>query len=147
MSGALASAKLHRIKAAHRRRRRSTAGRFVQRYYDPTISRFLSVDPVTAYDNGDMRFFNRYAYVFNNPYKFTDPDGRSGRDRDGSRFAELTNTILELAGLRSRESAEGIRASLTDGKLGRRQKQIARDAHKGRMTELLNQNARLEGRL
>jgi hypothetical protein len=25
---------------------------------------------------GDMRFFNRYAYAANNPYKFTDPDGR-----------------------------------------------------------------------
>lgn len=47
-----------------------------QRYYDPAIGRFLSVDPVTAYDNGDMRFFNRYAYANNNPYKFSDPDGR-----------------------------------------------------------------------
>ena len=47
-----------------------------QRYYDPLIPRFLSVDPVTAYDSGDMRLFNRYAYAFNNPYKFTDPDGR-----------------------------------------------------------------------
>lgn len=47
-----------------------------QRYYDPLCGCFLSVDPVTAYDNGDMRFFNRYAYAFNNPYSFTDPDGR-----------------------------------------------------------------------
>jgi RHS repeat-associated protein len=47
-----------------------------QRYYDPICGCFLSVDPVTAYSNGDMRFFNRYAYAFNNPYKFTDPDGR-----------------------------------------------------------------------
>lgn len=46
-----------------------------QRYYDP-MGVFLSVDPVTAYDNGDMRHFNRYAYAYNNPYKFTDPDGR-----------------------------------------------------------------------
>lgn len=46
-----------------------------QRYYDPSIARFLSVDPVTAY-GGDMRHFNRYAYAFNNPYKFYDPDGR-----------------------------------------------------------------------
>jgi len=47
-----------------------------QRYYDPAVGRLLSVDPVTALDNGDMRHFNRYAYAHNNPYKFTDPDGR-----------------------------------------------------------------------
>jgi RHS repeat-associated protein len=51
-----------------------------QRYCDPTIGRCLSVDPVTAYDSGDMRFFNRYAYAFNNPYRFTDPDGRKPDD-------------------------------------------------------------------
>nr|WP_255703472.1 RHS repeat-associated core domain-containing protein [Lysobacter sp. GX 14042] len=48
-----------------------------QRYYDPGIGRFLSVDPVTALDSGDMRLFNRYAYAFNNPYTFIDPDGRA----------------------------------------------------------------------
>jgi RHS repeat-associated protein len=46
-----------------------------QRYYDPQIGQFLSVDPVTAY--GDpVGSFNRYWYANNNPYKFTDPDGR-----------------------------------------------------------------------
>jgi RHS repeat-associated protein len=49
-----------------------------QRYYDPQIGRFLSVDPVTAY-GGDPRHFNRYPYAFNNPYRFTDPDGRRSR--------------------------------------------------------------------
>ncbi|MDH5821904.1 RHS repeat-associated core domain-containing protein [Luteimonas sp. RD2P54] len=47
-----------------------------QRYYDPALGVLLSVDPVTAYDTGDMRLFSRYAYAANNPYKFTDPDGR-----------------------------------------------------------------------
>ena len=47
-----------------------------QRYYDPVIGRFLSVDPVTAYGSGNWRLFNRYAYAYNNPYRFTDPDGR-----------------------------------------------------------------------
>jgi len=47
-----------------------------QRYYDPAIGRLLSIDPVTALDDGDMRHFNRYAYAYNNPYLFTDPDGR-----------------------------------------------------------------------
>lgn len=64
----------HRIKASHRRRRKVTAGRFVQRYYDPILGRFLSVDPVEAKDNGAS--FNRYDYANNNPYRFTDPDGR-----------------------------------------------------------------------
>lgn len=46
-----------------------------QRYYDPQIGRFLSVDPVTAYSS-PVGAFNRYWYANNNPYKFTDPDGR-----------------------------------------------------------------------
>ncbi len=47
-----------------------------QRYYDQSIGRFLSIDPVaTNTDNGWN--FNRYNYAANNPYKFTDPDGRS----------------------------------------------------------------------
>ncbi|WP_242166346.1 RHS repeat-associated core domain-containing protein [Lysobacter sp. M15] len=45
-----------------------------QRYYDPGIGRFLSVDPVVVRVIGDN--FNRYWYANNNPYKFTDPDGR-----------------------------------------------------------------------
>ncbi|MCC4596064.1 RHS domain-containing protein [Xanthomonas campestris pv. phormiicola] len=47
-----------------------------QRYYDPAIGVMLSVDPVTAYESNDLRNFNRYSYGNNNPYKFTDPDGR-----------------------------------------------------------------------
>lgn len=46
-----------------------------QRYYDPAIGRFLSVDPVTA-SSGTGANFNRYWYANNNPYRFTDPDGR-----------------------------------------------------------------------
>ena len=46
-----------------------------QRYYDPTVGRFLSVDPVTA-DSDPVGMFNRYRYAHSNPYGFTDPDGR-----------------------------------------------------------------------
>ena len=46
-----------------------------QRYYDPMLGRFLSIDPVTANSNTGGNF-NRYWYANNNPYKFTDPDGR-----------------------------------------------------------------------
>jgi RHS repeat-associated protein len=46
-----------------------------QRYYDPVIGRFLSVDPVET-DPNMGAYFNRFAYANNNPYRFTDPDGR-----------------------------------------------------------------------
>lgn len=49
-----------------------------QRYFDSSIGRFLSVDPVTA-DSGTGANFNRYWYANNNPYAFTDPDGRQSR--------------------------------------------------------------------
>ena len=74
MSAQLAIAQPRRIKATHRRRRKVAAGLFVQRYYDPGIGRFLSIDAVEARESGDN--FNRYAYANNNPYRFTDPDGR-----------------------------------------------------------------------
>lgn len=48
-----------------------------QRYYDPEVGLFLSVDPVTAYGSGEWRQLNRYTYGFNNPYRFNDPDGRN----------------------------------------------------------------------
>lgn len=46
-----------------------------QRYYDPTIGRFLSIDPVGPI-SGDPRTINRYSYAGNSPYKYIDPDGR-----------------------------------------------------------------------
>lgn len=46
-----------------------------QRYYDPLIGRFLSVDPVTPYSGG-IASFNRYWYASGNPYRYKDPDGR-----------------------------------------------------------------------
>lgn len=46
-----------------------------QRYMDPQLGLFLSVDPVTAYEQ-PVGQFNRYRYANGNPYKFKDPDGR-----------------------------------------------------------------------
>ena len=51
------------------------------RYYDPVIGRFYSNDPVDTLGhmqrgNSIAHGFNRYAYANNNPYKYTDPDGR-----------------------------------------------------------------------
>jgi len=46
-----------------------------QRYYDPLLGTFLSVDPVTAYTS-PISQFHRYRYANNNPYVFVDRDGR-----------------------------------------------------------------------
>ncbi|WP_425608064.1 RNase A-like domain-containing protein [Pseudoxanthomonas winnipegensis] len=57
-----------------------------QRYYDPNIGRFLSVDPVSA-NTATGGNFNRYKYAANNPYTFTDSDGRQeAADRFGDRL-------------------------------------------------------------
>lgn len=55
---------------------------FGARWYDPSIGRFMGVDPagLDAEDKGDsglVHEFNRYAFSANNPYKYTDPDGRN----------------------------------------------------------------------
>ncbi len=46
------------------------------RYYDPVIGRFYSNDPVGYTAKNPVMSFNRYMYVNNNPYKYTDPDGK-----------------------------------------------------------------------
>jgi RHS repeat-associated protein len=58
-----------------------------QRYYDQSIGRFLSVDPVVT-DSNSGASFNRYEYAANSPYRFIDPDGRQHYDM-GEAAAEL----------------------------------------------------------
>lgn len=50
---------------------------FAARYYHPSIGRFMSIDPV-GFTPENLQSFNRYAYAFNNPYTFIDPDGEFG---------------------------------------------------------------------
>ncbi|HEY4092658.1 MAG TPA: RHS repeat-associated core domain-containing protein [Luteibacter sp.] len=46
-----------------------------QRYYDPTVGRFVSVDPAPV-DTVKLHNIARYTYANDNPYLFIDPDGR-----------------------------------------------------------------------
>ncbi|OCQ18327.1 hypothetical protein A7985_24265 [Pseudoalteromonas luteoviolacea] len=83
------------------------------RYYDPVIGRFYSNDPVGF--TGDITTFNRYSYVGNNPYKYTDPTGESRENR----FAPLAKLIMEkVAGKQaaSRMEAQMVLASQTSTK-------------------------------
>lgn len=57
------------------------------RWYDPTVARFPSVDPV-EFQEGNVFSFNRYAYVNNNPYRYVDSDGR---------YAELAIELVSIS--------------------------------------------------
>lgn len=63
-----------------------------QRYYDPEVGRFLSVDPV-GISAGLDRGINRYWYGQNNPYVYVDPDGREtvGETIDSHAMAAAAN--------------------------------------------------------
>lgn len=78
-----------------------------QRYYDPGIGRFLSVDPVSA-DMVTGWNFNRYTYAANNPYKFTDPDGREIRFAPGAPASFYRNAAAAIRYLNAAHAANGI---------------------------------------
>jgi RHS repeat-associated protein len=44
------------------------------RFYDPALGRFLQPDPVVP-EPGNPQALHRYAYVYNNPLRYTDPSG------------------------------------------------------------------------
>jgi hypothetical protein len=44
------------------------------RVYDPELGKFLSADPHVQFE-ANLQSYNRYAYVHNNPLKYTDPTG------------------------------------------------------------------------
>ena len=46
------------------------------RYDDPALARFIQPDPLVP-EPGDPQSLNRYAYVNNNPLRYTDPSGRT----------------------------------------------------------------------
>ncbi len=64
------------------REKESTFGlnyiRLGARGYNPTRGQFMSIDPKA--DEGQQISFSPYTYGFNNPIRFSDPDGLMGED-------------------------------------------------------------------
>ncbi|WP_353324618.1 RHS repeat-associated core domain-containing protein, partial [Chitiniphilus shinanonensis] len=46
------------------------------RWYDPTLGRFMAMDPVDWVAGNPVHSFNRYGYANSNPLRYIDPDGR-----------------------------------------------------------------------
>ncbi|MDG2997263.1 RHS repeat-associated core domain-containing protein, partial [Vibrio parahaemolyticus] len=53
------------------------------RVYDPELARFTSADPMVQ-DPYQVNSFNRYAYVQNNPLKYTDPTGFTAEENSST---------------------------------------------------------------
>jgi putative transposase len=70
----------------------------VARYYDPSVGRFLSTDPVEP-SAGNAFNFNRYAYASNNPIINMDPDGTRDIVIDALRMAWFKRHPSKQAGL------------------------------------------------
>ncbi len=92
------------------------------RYYDPVIGRFYSNDPLGF---RDVHSFNRYAYANNNPYKFTDPTGKSSLI-----ISPKINVVTRISPV-----AQGVRTSIANS-----QKAAASQTPKQQVQQATNQN-------
>ena len=70
-------------------------------------ARFLSVDPVQANPQNGQNF-NRYHYGNNNPYRFTDPDGRRATVRDGQILIQPENANVPAIPIPNNVGASGV---------------------------------------
>jgi hypothetical protein len=66
------------------------------RWYDPQIGRFISPDIIIP-NPANPQSFNRYAYVKNNPVKYSDPSGHCGVDFNyGQLFTNPAACVMNI---------------------------------------------------
>ena len=80
------------------------------RFYDPAIGRWVTVDPES--ESGVQRSVNPYHYVYDNPIKNTDPDGREPEEGCcGGIGTRISGALQALGG--ASEMAAGAALILT----------------------------------
>ncbi len=96
------------------------------RVYDPDLGRFLSADPyVQAPMN--TQSFNRYAYVFNNPLRYTDPSGFNATNSED----KMLNKIATGDGEGAKPASKGT----SGGGKNKRSKTDVKDAGGGYVSQ------------
>ena len=63
------------------------------RFYSPKLGRFLSADSIVP-NPANPQAFNRYSYVFNNPFRYVDPSGNIPIDCWGTSYCGSANSDL-----------------------------------------------------
>jgi RHS repeat-associated protein len=83
---------------------------FGARYYASRTGRFTTVDPLLPLDAAlrDPQLWNRYAYVRNNPLRYTDPDGRCIWDLCIGEIAVATGVSQAAVGAAMAASAAAV---------------------------------------
>jgi hypothetical protein len=86
------------------------------RFYDPTIARWLSEDPVKGFAPLSLNFYAYfYAYVGNNPLMLTDPTGMCDQacleqlNRERNQLAMQAIQLAGLTGQRAEDIYVGLR--------------------------------------
>ncbi len=89
------------------------------RWYDPVIGRFIQADTIVP-QPGNPQALNRYAYVLNNPLRFTDPTGMFSEDEIMQYYGVKTwEEVLAIFGKGGKlEGQWGWLETLRQAKLG-----------------------------
>ncbi len=74
---------------------------------DQASAKFLSADPVKTNPNTGANF-NRYSYASNNPFLFTDPDGRASVVKDGRVWIQPEDRSVPAVNLPNNVGAVGV---------------------------------------
>src|SRR5690606_15559059 len=82
------------------------------RYYDPRTSIWLSVDPLAE----KYPSWNPYAYTFQNPINFIEPDGREGRAVNDNIIVTVSNTTNNSRGEIRRDVSLSMTLTIVKGK-------------------------------